>query len=217
MTEAEWLACTSPRQMLGRLGDRASNRKLRLFACACCRRLSSYLPEESIPPVAVAERFADGLATEEERQTAEEDALAACALYEDNPATVVAWDACMAIPAAADAAEATATTITSRIDEYGYFEAYDYEIAVVCALLRDLVGNPFRPVAADPRWLSWKDETVVKLAQAVYDEWAFDRLPILADALEDAGCTNEDILNHCRQPGEHARGCWVVDLLLGKE
>jgi hypothetical protein len=72
--------------------------------------------------------------------------------------------------------------------------------------------EPFCP-KVDPAWLTAK---VVALAQAIYDDRAFDRLPILADALEDAGCTNQDILAHCRQPGEHVRGCWVVDLLLGK-
>ena len=81
-------------------------------------------------------------------------------------------------------------------------------------LLRDIFGNPFRPVAADPKWLT---SAVVGLAQAIYEERAFDRMPILADALEEAGCDNADVLNHCRQPGEHVRGCWVVDLVLGKE
>jgi hypothetical protein len=64
--------------------------------------------------------------------------------------------------------------------------------------------------------LTWNDGTVIKIAQAIYNERAFERLPILADALEDAGCDNADILRHCREPGEHMRGCWVVDLLLGK-
>jgi hypothetical protein len=64
--------------------------------------------------------------------------------------------------------------------------------------------------------LTWNDRCVGKLAQAIYDEQAFDRLPILADALEEAGCTDADILNHCRSGGEHVRGCWVVDLVLGK-
>jgi hypothetical protein len=72
---------------------------------------------------------------------------------------------------------------------------------------------PFN-LSLNPCWLTL---TVRQLAQAIYDDRAFDRLPILADALEDAGCDNADILNHCRQPGEHVRGCWVVDLLLGKE
>jgi hypothetical protein len=80
-------------------------------------------------------------------------------------------------------------------------------------ILRDIFGNPFRPVSLDPSWIS---STVTSLAQAIYDDHAFDRMPILADALEDAGCTNQDILAHCRGGGEHVRGCWVVDLLLGK-
>jgi hypothetical protein len=84
------------------------------------------------------------------------------------------------------------------------------------AYYRDIFGNPFRPVAIDPGWLAWSDGTVRKLAQATYDDRRFDLLPILADALEEAGCTDADILAHCRGPGPHVRGCWVVDLLLGK-
>jgi len=80
------------------------------------------------------------------------------------------------------------------------------------------VGNPFRPAPhIDPAWLAGNGGTVPKLARAIYDERAFDRLPVLADALEDAGCTDADILTHCRSGGEHVRGCWVVDLLLGKD
>jgi hypothetical protein len=82
-----------------------------------------------------------------------------------------------------------------------------------CDWLRCIFGNPFRPVSVDAVWLT---ANVVAIAQGIYAEPAFDRLPILADALEDAGCTNADIFNHCRQPGEHVRGCWVVDLALGK-
>lgn len=82
------------------------------------------------------------------------------------------------------------------------------------AFLRDIFGNPFRPTTLDQSWLT---STVTALAHAIYQERAFDRLPILADALEDAGCTNQEILAHCRGPGPHARGCWAVDLLLKKE
>ncbi len=80
-------------------------------------------------------------------------------------------------------------------------------------LLRDIFGNPFHPVALDP---AWRTEAVVALARAVYDDRAFDRLPVLADALEDAGCADADVLAHCRGDGPHVRGCWVVDLILGK-
>jgi hypothetical protein len=88
--------------------------------------------------------------------------------------------------------------------------------ALQAALLRELFGNPFRPVAADPSWLTWNDGTIPKLAGAIYDDRAFDRMPVLADALEESGCMNSDILGHCRGPGSHCRGCWVVDLLTGR-
>jgi hypothetical protein len=87
----------------------------------------------------------------------------------------------------------------------------------IANILRDLFGNPFRPAPSlAPAVLTWDGGTIPKLAAAVYDERAFDRLPVLADALEDAGCTDADILGHCRGGGEHVRGCWAVDLVLGK-
>jgi hypothetical protein len=88
------------------------------------------------------------------------------------------------------------------------------EHAYLATILREVFGNPFRPIIIDPRWLS---STVVDISRAIYDERAFDKMPILADALMDAGCDSEEILNHCRCAGPHVRGCWVVDLLLGKE
>ena len=84
-------------------------------------------------------------------------------------------------------------------------------------LLRDIFGNPFRLSTIEPDWLTWNDRTVPKLAQAIYDDRRYDIMPILADALEEAGCTDAAILDHCRGPGPHVRGCWVVDLILGKE
>jgi hypothetical protein len=81
-------------------------------------------------------------------------------------------------------------------------------------LVREVVGNPFRPVAVDPRWRS---ADVVGLARGIYEDRAFDRLPLLADALMDAGCDDEQLIGHCRSDGPHVRGCWVVDLVLGKE
>ena len=81
-------------------------------------------------------------------------------------------------------------------------------------LLRDIFGNPFRPVAFSP---SWRTDTALSLARQMYESRDFSAMPILADALQDAGCDIEDILSHCRGPGPHVRGCWVVDLVLGKE
>ncbi|MCE9568372.1 MAG: hypothetical protein K8U57_40750 [Planctomycetes bacterium] len=80
--------------------------------------------------------------------------------------------------------------------------------------MRDIFGNPFRPVALDQSWLT---STVVAIAQGLYESRDFSPMPILADALQDADCENCDVLNHCRQLGEHVRGCWVIDALLGKE
>jgi hypothetical protein len=87
------------------------------------------------------------------------------------------------------------------------------ELSAQADLLREIFGNPFRPVAFDPRW---RTADVVALAQAIYDDRAFDRMPILADALLDAGCDDEQVIGHCRGDGPHVRGCWVVDLVLGK-
>jgi hypothetical protein len=80
--------------------------------------------------------------------------------------------------------------------------------------LRDIVGDPFRPKAIDP---TWRTTNVRQLAQTIYQQRAFDRLPIVGDALEDAGYTSQDMLDHCRQPGLHVRGCWTLDLILGRE
>jgi hypothetical protein len=80
-------------------------------------------------------------------------------------------------------------------------------------LIRDIFGNPFQPVAFDP---SWRTESVVGLARGMYESRDFGPIPVLADALEDAGCADADVLGHCRGPGPHVRGCWVVDLVLGK-
>ena len=80
-------------------------------------------------------------------------------------------------------------------------------------LMRDIFGNPFRPVTLDPRWLS---STVLDLARTIYDERVFERMPILGDALMDSGCDSEEIIKHCQGTGPHVRGCWVVDLILGK-
>jgi hypothetical protein len=89
--------------------------------------------------------------------------------------------------------------------------------SVQCDVMRDILGNPYRPVPViDPAWLKWNGGTVRKLARAIYDERRHGELPILADALEEAGCTSADLLEHCRGAGPHFHGCWVLDLLLGK-
>jgi len=93
-------------------------------------------------------------------------------------------------------------------------DAREAEKQAVASLLREVVSNPFRTITPDTTWLT---STVTHLANTIYTDRAFGRLPILADALEGAGCTNQEVLSHCRGPGPHARGCWALDLVLGKE
>jgi hypothetical protein len=233
MTEQEWLSCEDPGEMLGpwveerrKSGNwdltKERERRLRLFEVACCRRIWNLLPDErSRQAVEVAERHADGLATDEELEAASGAASAVekaelkrtygdeWNLYEVVP-SMAAYNVAIPVGSWGGAPRFVAPHDTVlRINAHTRTEG-----AAQCVLLRELFGNPFRPVTLD---LSWLTPTVISLAQGIYDERAFDRLPILADALEDAGCDNADILNHCRQPGEHVRGCWVVDLVLGKK
>jgi hypothetical protein len=105
-------------------------------------------------------------------------------------------------------------TEVEEANGYAVLAAFITAEAETCELIRDVFANPFRAVALDS---GWRTPKVTALAQAIYDERSFDRLPVLADALEEAGCHDADILNHCRRPGPHARGCWVVDLILGRQ
>jgi hypothetical protein len=215
MTESEWMEWTSSKHMLEFVQGMTTKRKTRLFACACCRRFeTSILDNRTKEFIGVVERFADGLLIPAELDRAYN---AAC-------------------DATKDCGDELSDTIESLIAVCG---EYDYQepmhgvtaegtahLLIYCSpigipaerkaqaeLLRDIIGNPFRPVAIDS---AWRTSTVTNLAQGIYEEGTFERLPILADALEDAGCSDAAILDHLRGPGPHVRGCWVVDLLLGK-
>jgi hypothetical protein len=220
MTEAEWLSCDDPEKMLEFLRGKASDRKLRLFAVACCRRVSHLA---GLPEVAVAERAADGLVTEDELADARSESARG---YEQSvgqfshappPAYILAEGAALAATSSSATAAAAAAAQAATFAGGG-------EPPAQAVLLRDMFGTPFRPVPIDPAWLAWNDGTVVKLAQAAYENHDLPsghldltRLAVLADALEDAGCPDPDLLGHLRGPGPHVRGCFVIDLLLGKE
>jgi hypothetical protein len=209
MDEAEWLACTAPKWMLEFLKGKASDRKLRLFAVACCRQVWWQLTDEwSRRAAEVAERYADGKATWEDVRKADNESLVARDAGPDEAAPWYSWDA--------DAAANFASVQTCRFDAHRESDVRDR-----AGVLRDIFGNPFRPIVFD---IAWRTPTVIALATAAYEErhlpaGTFDmqRLAILADALEDAGCTNDQLVAHLREPSLHVRGCWVVDLLLGKE
>jgi hypothetical protein len=156
--------------------------------------------------VTVIEKYADGLASFQDLRTARRN-LPPWVAGAPNA------DSALVFPTAGGG-DAMGTADAAWVARLARSQKAD--AAEQCALLRDVFGNPFRPATIDPGWLAWNGGTVPKLAEAIYDGRAFDRLPVLADALEDAGCADEQILSHCRGPGPHVRGCWVIDLLLGK-
>jgi hypothetical protein len=226
MTEAEWLAGTDYQAMLRCLRGRASERKLRLFACACWQRLRHLLQDGHLRWfLGLLEPHADGLVPPQELWAARQAAwVAVRSLRQGRPAVetreelaarrMALWGAREVAWTAALQAARTARGVAARIGDW----AAAAELKSQCDLLHEVVGNPFRRAPVDPAWLAWEGGTVPRLAGAVYEGRAFDQLPILGDALEEAGCTDADLLAHCRQqPGAHVRGCWVIDLLLGKE
>jgi len=230
MTEAEWLTATDPTPMLAFLRGRVSNRKLRLIACGCCRRIWTLLVDErSRAGIEVVERYVDGRATQQELSAAQEAATRAADLpswrhirgmYTDEHRLGFAAAAVQRATRPTEKPDALAEAMKQAIhfswsaESIGQVRSRVQETSTFqCQIIRCATGNPFRPVTVDPRWRS---ETAVDLATGIYAERAFDRMPILADALEEAGCDNADVLAHCRGDGPHVRGCWVVDLLLGK-
>ena len=219
MTENVWRDCGNLYAMLTFVQSRLSARKLGLFAVACCRRISRHFRDpRSIAALDVNELYADGLVTVEELESAAYLALEAndelfcgrpddligrtaaevpCGLRSSFDPHRIGWAICttvgeVAIEAALDSRDGDADT------EDASESAQSKEIFAQMALLDEVVGNPFRPTSIDPIWLSWNDATVRRIAQGIYEERAFDRLPILHDALLDAGCDNEDILAHCQ-------------------
>jgi hypothetical protein len=189
MDEEQWRTCADSDQMLGYLlqSGKASERKRRLFTVASYRRLwHLFTDERSRKAVEVSEEYADGFASREDVEAA--------------------WDAAEA---------ATAGGLDPHMAIYLALRQPD-ELEAGCHLLRCIFGNPFRPVILSPAWLTWHSGLVVSMAQRMYESRDFLDMPILADALEEAGCQDPDILGHCRSGGQHVRGCWLIDLLLGK-
>jgi hypothetical protein len=222
--EAEWLACDDPRILVqcvdglppsGQWDARVTTRKQRLFACSCCRVVCDLLTDpRSRHAVDIAERFVEGLADQQELASASKGAHA---VFDEvagyTGVTDLSW-AVVELTGETPSANAIVTSVVGLRSRFPPSPPGRPAVeSKVTALIRDIFGNPFRSVTIETGWLT---ANVVAIAQAIYTERAFDHLPILADALEDAGCGNADILNHCRQPGEHARGCWLIDLVLGK-
>jgi hypothetical protein len=222
MTEQEWRECRDPNAMLAALRGKASERKRKLFRCACWR-LVWHLLEEGPPRqlVEAMEREADNPITGAAELMQAHVAANAVrerqsgARREGNPQAKALQRLLNGFSTAGDGTGDALMTQLVVLEEGGE-QARRKIQQVQCELLRDLVRNSFRPARIDPAWLKANDGAAPKLARAIYDERAFAQLPVLGDALEDAGCTDAEVLAHCRRAGTHVRGCWVVDAVLGK-
>ncbi len=217
MTEAEWLACDDPGKMLELIRRKVSERKLRLFAAACFGRLVRVLPDpRQRSAIEVLEAWAEGTTTRLAITEALRNTRVAClefpsliGIQDPPPGDDLHFVGLMLYREFASSKPAVhAMTAPSGLADGVMEQVRQSE------LLRDVFGNPFRSVTFSPEW---RTETAVLLASQMYESRDFGAMPILADALQDAGCDNDDILNHCRGNGPHVRGCWVVDLVLGKQ
>jgi hypothetical protein len=213
MTEAEWLTCDDPERMLEFLQGKVSERKLRLFAAAS---FAGGAASELTPDlIATAERRADGTASAAEIERARET-MENCVRGSVDPFAGASPSAyrylglatLFGVGAADDVARGACPGPRCEWPE-AIASAADG-----VALVRSIFGNPFHLVAFSP---DWRTDTVLTLARQMYESRDFSAMPILADALQDAGCDSAEILDHCRGPGPHVRGCWVVDWVLGNE
>ncbi|MFO0927390.1 MAG: hypothetical protein U0736_10170 [Gemmataceae bacterium] len=226
MTEADWLAGSIVfDELLRESPVPISERKLRLFLCACVRQVWPLLIDERCrAAVEAAERFADGLIGTDVLTHAWKGAweigFIGAAGFADRAAAMTAVTAVNYLTVSYGTLYAR-----SAMEQEVYKQAAHgkdvYQVTrwtwqVQEALFRDVVGNPFRAAVIDPAWLGWNDHFVRSLADLIDRERRYTDLPVLGDALEDAGCEDEALLAHCHG-GRHVRGCWVIDALLGRE
>jgi len=213
----------------GLLSGKAAQRKLRLFACACVRRTEEFAGPDALHAIRISEQYADGLVD----KGALEDAFvpvrklpepipfdADMALSVFGPTDMV-WEARLidlllslgpVLDVRAVATKAAAIVTESEGAEYLSRRGRD-ERSQQAHLLRDIFGNPFRPVPLDPSCLNDRTRSVAK---TIYEKGQFANLPLLAKALkQDGGCVNQEVRDHCQWPIRHVRGCWLVDLVLG--
>jgi hypothetical protein len=220
MTEKQWLTARriDPLRNWCEHHHKRNPRKERLFACACCRRIWEQLRDErSRAAIEAAEAYADRRIDRTTLSKARAEAVRA--------EQAASWPSRRRVGRFSPKFAQAATLVThperfsvfvetSRYAQFATSNAM-VESAAQAGLLREIFGNPFRPSEFASEWRS---DTALSLARHIYESRDFAQMPILADALQDAGCDNADILSHCRDPQQvHVRGCWVVDLVLGKE
>jgi hypothetical protein len=209
MTRDEWFACADPKVLGERVWHLWTQRRRRLYLCACCRLLWPWLTKEPVRRlVEAAERLADG----------EEDAeviavgLAVARKARSQAPLGTPWEHSLHLAMAAGRG-AMPTEWEYNGAATRLAQAFPDGAARACGLVRDL-HNPFGPEVVEWEWVRGNGGAAAQLARGVYDRRSFDELPMLADVLEEAGCRDPEVLRHCRTPGEHFRGCWVLDLLL---
>jgi hypothetical protein len=223
LTETEWLTLgVITHDLLARLPVTISDPKLRLAGVAFCRRCSVHLAEPLFhEAIAFAERLADGETETGERKALRRRVQEAIAVSATAAAFAVQRllhrqmrqvFSEIARDCANELAQQEWVLSRRRLDSPAtpHSATKRSEHAIQYELLREVVGNPFRHAPFDA---GWRTETVRLLSDGIHADQAFDRLPILADALEEAGCDNAEMLAHCRGPGPHVRGCWALDLV----
>ena len=224
MTEAEWLACDNLADMLYDgcatiYPDRISDRVLRLFAAACARRVWIYLvSEHSRAAVELSEYAADHMLPAEDLAIAWHKADAA--VYEELNELPDSDPRIWAAYAAAYGSnpQLSISGVLKAVFDSKFYDEWKKEIIT---LLHECIGNPFRPCGFQP---NWRTPIVLGIAEMAYLERDLPtghldnaRLAVLSDALEEAGCDDAELLSHLRSPGPHVRGCWALDLILGKQ
>jgi hypothetical protein len=219
MSEADWLNRADLYFALNVVGAGMSPRKLRLLACGCCRLVWPLVRDpRARAALEVAERYADGA-----RGSAVMEAVRRFP-RPGAPGVAAAWAAeavtCLLsqvfvdpVPNLHEIAEHAARADRDAAGAADWSAARRRQVACLC----DLQGRRFHAAPIDEAWRLWRGGLVPAMAKAIYDDYRFGDLPILADALEEAGCADAAILDHCRSGREHVRGCWVIDLLLDKE
>jgi hypothetical protein len=212
MTEAEWLTAADAGAMVRFAASGLSARRERLLSCALARQVWDRLPDpRSRRAVEIAERFADGEATGRQLLLASRKAERVGAdMSAWPPGTHRIMEACAAALCASRVRGAVCNVCEVL---HPVFAGNEQGRRGLADMVREVVGNPFRPVTFHASWLT---STVVTLARQMYDSRDFSAMPILADALMDGGCSDEQVLTHCRGEGPHVRGCFVVDAILGR-
>ena len=220
MTESGWLNFTKLGPLMIFAFDRpkVTTRQAVLFGCGCCRCAFDWrLPDFECDAIEALERYHDGEITRktwlkyrralDPRRWGKEWSRSATKWERDFRDAVVHLYF-------ASVGRAVPDLLLRAVESVGsvqYSAAFE---AKLCSILRDIFGNPYRSVSFSA---AWRTDTVLALANQMYESREFSGMPILADALQDAGCENEDVLNHCRDANQtHVRGCWVVDRVLGK-